>query len=708
MADPLSIAASCIAVITAAGQTAKVVRDFVRDFSHGQADVSCLSQEISQLNDVLQSIRDVEQSGDIGQARVPQRMQAQLIALVDNCRRVLAEIDEILTWYLGGSGARAAHWALSGKKKIEDQAALLEGHRKALELCLTTIDFSISCSIKVDTTALLADSHDNRGRLEELLQLVKLLPGSGDYDDSDTVQGRLDIMSRYLESLTMYTASVREDAIATGNSSLAAEFRGPPFQSAQGQHPVVVEGLSSATQRGITSQQRPAPTPSPPLRPASFNKPSPTLGKDQERMLTTRSEAKVLTRFPVNHGARLKTISISPCQRLAVYNHGENVTVWNIDRSTPLVELTPKTKGFGVGTIEKRLYRFFQGGPTMPVDQISFLGKQSNYIVIGIPHNLRTEIQVWDWMKATRHASISVYPQPSASAWVVTRGRRQVATPDINCGTLHIFRTHDSDTKEGLEEYEMDNTSSMKPFRRRIDNVAPPIVRGDLASRRLLALSADGKTVVTVRQESQPKQGHPRNDFAYISVCEIADNRATGMRALPNATGNRPGLTPRQVEVNENGTRFGIVWVTCIHDAFITIIEIQSSHLGQEGKQFERFLSQPMSSRPALPSNSRRHCKISPSCQLLAYVDHALTIYVSSINLDKPLDIEQQGVEADRIAFGAPLKLCFKESGTRPIRFWFSSCSRSLFALSDQYDLCCWDIESLMREHENQRGPEET
>lgn len=41
---------------------------------------------------------------------------------------------------MGGGSIHAAQWALSGKRKINDQVALLEGYKKALDMSLTTID----------------------------------------------------------------------------------------------------------------------------------------------------------------------------------------------------------------------------------------------------------------------------------------------------------------------------------------------------------------------------------------------------------------------------------------------------------------------------------------------------------------------------------------------------------------------------------------
>lgn len=136
--DPLSIGASCIAVLSAAAQASKLVRDFLRKRRDARSDLGRLNREISDLELVLQSLRDVENEGYFSKAGVPSRMQDQLIALVDNCNRVLTEIQSILDEYIpDGSGAK---WALFGKKRVDDQVVLLESHRKALDLSLTTID----------------------------------------------------------------------------------------------------------------------------------------------------------------------------------------------------------------------------------------------------------------------------------------------------------------------------------------------------------------------------------------------------------------------------------------------------------------------------------------------------------------------------------------------------------------------------------------
>lgn len=140
MADPLSIAASCIAVMTAVGQTTRLVRDFVRTYRNARTDLVRLSQEISVLDLILQSLHDIVSDGT-GIAGVPPRVLEQLDTIIRDCGSILDNIQAVLDGFVGTWAE--TKWVLTGKKKIADQVVLLEANRKALDLALSTIDLCV-------------------------------------------------------------------------------------------------------------------------------------------------------------------------------------------------------------------------------------------------------------------------------------------------------------------------------------------------------------------------------------------------------------------------------------------------------------------------------------------------------------------------------------------------------------------------------------
>ena len=141
MADPLSIAASCIAVMTAVGQTTRLVRDFVRTYRNARTDLVRLSQETSGLDLILQSLHDIVSDGT-GIAGVPPQVLEQLDTIIRDCGSILDNIQAVLDGFVGTWAETT--WVLTGKKKIADQVVLLEANRKALDLALSTIDLCVN------------------------------------------------------------------------------------------------------------------------------------------------------------------------------------------------------------------------------------------------------------------------------------------------------------------------------------------------------------------------------------------------------------------------------------------------------------------------------------------------------------------------------------------------------------------------------------
>lgn len=76
---------------------------------------------------------------------------------------------------------------------------------------------SLSCKIKADTSALPDEADESRAKLEQILQLVKHLPMTTDrLEDTETIDGKMDIMRRYLDSLTAYASSVYKSSTQLG------------------------------------------------------------------------------------------------------------------------------------------------------------------------------------------------------------------------------------------------------------------------------------------------------------------------------------------------------------------------------------------------------------------------------------------------------------------------------------------------------------
>lgn len=133
------MAASCLAVITAVGQTTKLIRDFVRKYRNAKAEFIRLTWEVSSLDIVLQSLHEMVSDETRISATVPVRLRGEVNVVVKDSGKMLGEIDAILREHIIGTWNRV-RWALTGKRKICDRILLLEANRKSLDLSLTAID----------------------------------------------------------------------------------------------------------------------------------------------------------------------------------------------------------------------------------------------------------------------------------------------------------------------------------------------------------------------------------------------------------------------------------------------------------------------------------------------------------------------------------------------------------------------------------------
>ncbi|KAF6807505.1 hypothetical protein CSOJ01_08158 [Colletotrichum sojae] len=127
MSDPLSIAASCVGLITAAGATAGAIVSFVRDCREARADLATISRELADLQIVLELLKSDEEGGSL-----PGPLQAQIIGIVDSCGSLIFSIDNLLKRHKEKAGA--IRWALDGKREVEGLRRGLEAYRGSLSL----------------------------------------------------------------------------------------------------------------------------------------------------------------------------------------------------------------------------------------------------------------------------------------------------------------------------------------------------------------------------------------------------------------------------------------------------------------------------------------------------------------------------------------------------------------------------------------------
>ncbi|KAI0972406.1 hypothetical protein F4678DRAFT_471922 [Xylaria arbuscula] len=205
MADPLSIASGAIAVITATTQTVSAIYKFIRDCKEARADLTQLTGELSELNLILELIRD--ENAAATKNCLPDALQTQIQAMLTSCTTTVQQIENTLTKCRGKSGP--LRWTTLEKERVMALKSSLEAFKSGLSLALETVNLSMTREIKhitetiQDTT--LEIKRDTNEILEEIYKLRDQLPPGL---PSDPERFRLE---QWLDNLTHYAETVVAD-----------------------------------------------------------------------------------------------------------------------------------------------------------------------------------------------------------------------------------------------------------------------------------------------------------------------------------------------------------------------------------------------------------------------------------------------------------------------------------------------------------------
>ena len=173
--DPLSLATACVTLIDAAAKTSTGIITFVHSYHGARSDLITMNNELSELRTVLELLKDtVVKTID---SVIPERLQARVVSIIDNCVAVVTKIDDILDRHRGGLGA--AKWAVAGKMEIAGLRTGLEAHRQSLHLALELVSITLVKTVKDDTAVIRMEVHDMRETLTRFRRSCRSWPRSG-------------------------------------------------------------------------------------------------------------------------------------------------------------------------------------------------------------------------------------------------------------------------------------------------------------------------------------------------------------------------------------------------------------------------------------------------------------------------------------------------------------------------------------------------
>ncbi|KAK0614344.1 chitin synthase N-terminal-domain-containing protein [Immersiella caudata] len=200
MADPFSIAASCVGLLAAISTATIRISEFVHNARTARTDLDAVSRELGSLRTVLELIQtDAENS----QNQLPQTIVHHLCEVLTNCNGAVADIETVLRKYEKSDAVTSSRWALSGRGDVEKLRAHLEAHTSALGLVLDMMNLVVSIKVRQETSTIHAQTTDIKldtaNILAKIDQLQARLPSLGAEEKDDYM------LQRYLEEMTTYT-----------------------------------------------------------------------------------------------------------------------------------------------------------------------------------------------------------------------------------------------------------------------------------------------------------------------------------------------------------------------------------------------------------------------------------------------------------------------------------------------------------------------
>ncbi|KAM0420179.1 hypothetical protein ACHAPD_003749 [Fusarium lateritium] len=223
--DPLSITTACVGLIGTVAKTTLAVTIFTRECREARSDLTSINGELSQLQLVLELLRDDTAVSD--DQILSESLQEQILSIIDNCSAVVSKINLVLDKHSGKVGV--LKWAAFGKNEVVGLRMSLEAHRGSLNLALELVSVSLSKAIKSDTTAIRTDVHDIKQDTSQIPQIMdeltrlRAIVAGGDFPAATIGQNY--VLQQYLDDLTSYAETVCNDVEWETNSSVHALSR---------------------------------------------------------------------------------------------------------------------------------------------------------------------------------------------------------------------------------------------------------------------------------------------------------------------------------------------------------------------------------------------------------------------------------------------------------------------------------------------------
>ena len=133
--DPLSIAASCTALVTTIAKISVELTSFSRRVREARNDVDLVVRELVSLTTTLEYMAGDINDNDCGKA-LPSSLLSQIKNILAGCDNVIIQIAQTISKFDGDGVIVRSKWAISGQGDMEKLRSSLEAHKSALGIGL--------------------------------------------------------------------------------------------------------------------------------------------------------------------------------------------------------------------------------------------------------------------------------------------------------------------------------------------------------------------------------------------------------------------------------------------------------------------------------------------------------------------------------------------------------------------------------------------
>lgn len=131
MADPLTITSASVAILSNIFALSKQTSTFVLTAKDARKDMDGVRQELSSLELSLLVLQDYDFD-----KKYPKALQEQLVQVLNNCKHVTVQMQELLDKLSSVNLGRKIQWAFNGRDQMNSLRSSLEAHKSTISLAL--------------------------------------------------------------------------------------------------------------------------------------------------------------------------------------------------------------------------------------------------------------------------------------------------------------------------------------------------------------------------------------------------------------------------------------------------------------------------------------------------------------------------------------------------------------------------------------------